>query len=546
LEIDKIKAVIKAKTEEFEPLFRRMDGDYTKRWLGKRTVFPKKRINDIEFISNAPRTFCNNVQSILTSAERQIVVTMAEVEGKDKRKDIGKLERLFDFGFERADERLTNLLLPSLQDSSVWHSIVRGRIAARILSTDGEDALFDYSSLDPRWLVYQVGANGFLWTSYTFLKTPEELEDEFGKRVKDKPWYKVWEKPKTTYEVIDYWRREGEGKVSNAVICNDVWLKEPEAYNMQSLPIVVSIVPTSPPVRSVLESGIEDYGESIFAPNRDIDDLQDKMGSTWATHAQVLAVQPLFNYMSVGGDTYDETLIQAGGIANIPKDTNEIVASPLKEISPTLVNLYSVLENRRVSGAMPEIQISNPPQSGTLQALILESSNRVLTPHLRNMENFYAQVCRLVEEQLLSTNLKVNIKAEYEKKYYAVKVTPVDLKRPHITKVKFTARTPWTQLDVAQQAEMLVRLGLPKGWVWENILKIQDATLLNDLLALEIYENSPQGMMKRAVEVLVDKKYYFEARKLAEEMDRMETANAGDNQPTPVSEREVPPPVGAV
>ena len=114
------------------------------------------------------------------------------------------------------------------------------------------------------------------------------------------------------------------------------------------------------------------------------------------------------------------------------------------------------------------------------------------------------------------------------------------MKRAHIIKVEFTARTPWSQLDVAQIAQMLKGLGLPDEWIWENILKIQDPKLISDLLALEIYEHSPQGMMKRAVDVLMDRGYIFEAQRLIKQMDIMEQQQAIGGE-APTAEAEIPP-----
>ena len=146
--------------------------------------------------------------------------------------------------------------------------------------------------------------------------------------------------------------------------------------------------------------------------------------------------------------------------------------------------------------------------------------------------------------------MKVAIKGERRSKYYETQVTPIDLKKPHIIKVEFTAFSPWTRMDTAQVAQMLEALGLPKVWIWENILKIQDPKLLQDLLALEVYEHSPEGMMKRAVEVLMDRGYVFEAQKLIDQMSRLEAqeqmmAEEGVTPPEETRPPVMPPEGGA-
>ena len=243
METEDITKSVSERTKELQPRFDRMDDDFN-RWDMHRPksevfseyvgeVFTPTRDTDIEVRSNAPRTFSDDVQSILSSSERQIIVRMAETQGEDKREQMGKLERLLEFAFQKADERLINLLHPTFKESSVWYSIVRGWIAGRFLVyRGGKDIVFDFLPYDPRWLVYQLGANGISWSAYTTSYSPEELEDEYGKDVTEPPWYKPWEKSKESYDVIDYWKNLGEGKVINAILCNKTWLKKPEEYNM--------------------------------------------------------------------------------------------------------------------------------------------------------------------------------------------------------------------------------------------------------------------------------------------------------------------------
>ncbi len=286
------------------------------------------------------------------------------------------------------------------------------------------------------------------------------------------------------------------------------------------------------------------------------DDLINELGSVWASHAKRLAEQPIINYRGTNGVPLKDTLHYAGGIIDLVDGENRLEPVPMKEISPTLVNFFNLLDSMRVRGSKPDLDIRTPAQSGTLQALVLEESNRVHNPHLRNLETFYANSCRLIKEQLLAGGIdkevkKVSFNSIQKRKLVKTKITPVDLKKPHIIKVEFTARNAYMQAEAAQQADMLIRLGLPRVWVWESVLKIQDPKLMQDLMALEAYEFSPDGMQKRAIEVLMDRGYVFEATKLAEQMDRTDRMAAQEEQQaqTPQGESEgepVPPEVGGI
>jgi len=549
-DIAAIKSAIKKRNDDLKDRFDRMERDF-ERWnldsLKKKGSFEyqisqKSRDTDIEVISNAPRTFADKVQAVLTSADRQIIVRMAEAEGEDKREDIGKLERLLEFAFEKADERLIRILQPPLMDSLVWYSIVRGWVAARILVyKDGDDVIFDLFPLDPRWLTYQTSANGLLWVAYTISKSPEELEDEYGKITKKPPWYKPWEKSAKSYDEVDYWRYEGKGKIINGIFCENEWLKEPEIHEMLSMPILINPVATRPPIRG--EDTAEGYGESIYAPNRDIYDLLNKLGTMWASHANLLYKQPTINFYDESGIELKSTAYLAEAVVNLPLNHNKLEPSPMKEISPTLVNLFGEIDRWKTQGSMPDIDIGSPPPSGTLYNLIQEASNKVFNPQLRNLSTFYADICRLVEEQILTSKLKVNVKTELEKKYYETKITPVDLKKPHIIKVEFTAKTPWSQLDTYQVANMAKALGLPDGFIHEHILKLPDPKGLGDLSAIEMAEHSPKLALVRAIKALIEKGRADEAMQLVRDLynlemsEQMEIQNAGMEQsqaePTP-------------
>ena len=538
--MDDIENIIKkviARAGELKDRTDRMDKDFA-RWnirpQGRKTRISStgtsfveavtKRGSEIEITANSPRTFCDDVQAQLTGSERQISIHMLEEEGEDVRDECGKLERLLEFGFEKADDRLVAVLQPPLFDSLVWFSIVRGWIGGRFnVYKQGkgseQNVVFDYLPYDPRWLTYGLGANGLLWTDYVTTDTAEALEDQWGKSVQNKvPWYKPWSKPKNSYEIHDHWHFEKPGKVSNGVYCGDMWLKEPKTYQMDRIPVLISPVPTRPPVRSGDADHEEGYGESILAPNREIDDLINEIGSMWASHANLLYKQPVINYYGPQGVELDKTVFFSDAVLNLPEGQNKLDTTPVKEISPTMVNLFTWLDRMRIKGSKPDIDIGSPPPSGTLYNLIQETSNRILNPQLRNLNRFYTNICQLVESQLVSGNIPVDVRTELDKKLYQAKVKPVDIKRTHIIKVEFTARTPWSQLDTYQVADMAKRLGLPDGFIHEHILRLPDPKSLSDMAAIEMAEHSPKLAMLRAIVALIKRGRQEEAEQLIRDM----------------------------
>ncbi len=473
---------------------------------------------DMTIISNSLRTFADEVHSKLASAEMQIAVRMAEAEGGDKRDDVGKLERLLQFAFEKGDERLISMLLPPLRDFTIWCASIRGWVAGRYLVyKSGDKVVFDLMPWDPRWVTYEVGKDGFLWVAYTTFRSKEGLKYEYKKEGSQSDGSQYENK------VIDFWEFVTPEKTRNSVIYNQEFVKKPKTYKM-SMPVIVMPVATRPPVTG-LGSELGGYGESIFASIRGMNKSRNEFASIIATHAKILAKQPLLHYHDAGVAEIKSTVQYADGVLNLIKGKQEIQPTPMKEMSPTVVQIFNWMEERVERGSLPYTRVNAPqPQSGTLEGMVQEARNIVFNPQLRLLGTYFAEICRKLEEQMISQGIEVDVRTIQDNKYFETKITPVDLKKPHIIKVEFTTGTPASQMDKAQQAQMLRDLGLPEEWVWENILKIQDPKMLADLAAIELFEHSPKGAKKKAIEALIRLRGdEVGAESLVRELDREET-----------------------
>jgi len=514
--------------KEFRGRFKRMDDDF-ELW-DMVDVEYEEGPTAINVTSNTPRTFADNVQTKLSAATRDIHIRMAEKEGEDKRDDIARLEMLLDFVLETADKRLTRILMPVLRDYLIWTAMIRGWASARILNyRSGKNVINDYTPLDPRWLVYDVGGEGLSMTSYKTFRTKDDIGKTYGKEAKA-AWWKLFDRERDNLAVTERWWGK-LGEIWNAVVCKDTFLVEPTLWKLPSIPVLIMPISTRPLVITGTESKTERYGDSIYAPNRPIYPLKDKFASMWFTHAKLLYQQPILNYFKPGGQTdLGNTILHPEMIIDIPADTNELRESPLKEISPTLVNAMNLVRMWEEQGSMPALELSSPPASGTALGIIEESRSRVFGPQLRLLDRFYTAICYMIEEQLLYSNIKVDVKSEKEKKYYQTTVTPIDLKKPHIIKVEHTAESQWTKLASYYVAEMARRLGIPEIAVWEHILKWPDPKGLADLAAVEMAEHSPMFAMKRAVETLLKQGRKEDAEQVVRDMQNLEKQEQAEVQ----------------
>lgn len=524
--------------KEFQGRFKRMDEDF-KLWD---MVEVKYEVGPtvINVTSNTPRTFSDNVQTKLSAADRQISIRMAEKEGKDRRDDITKLEMLLEFALDKADERLTrNPDMVILRDYLIWSAMIRGWASARILNYKlGKDVIFDYTPLDPRWLVYDVSGDGLTMTNYKTFRSKGDLGKTYDKEIKG-AWWNPFDREKDSLPVFERWWGK-PGEFWNAVVCKDTFLIEPTLHNLPSIPVLIMPVSTRPLVITGEGSKPERFGDSIYAPNRHIYPLENEFASMWFTHGKLRAKQPLFNYYKAGGKTdLGDLTLHPEMTVDIPEETNRIEPSPLEEISPTVVNAMNLIRMWEEQGSMPALELSSPPPSGTALGIIEEARSRVFGPQLRLLDRFYTAICYIIEEQLLHGNIKVDVKSEKGKKYYQTTVKPIDLKEPHIIKVEHTAETQWTKLASYYVAEMARRLGIPEVAVWEHILKWPDPKGLADQAAVEVAEHSPKFAMKRAVETLLKQGRGEDAELVIQEFnammkqEQMEAQGGQPSGPTP-------------
>ena len=525
MDTDIIKKIEDTETK-FKSYYNKLDEDF-KLWDLEEIEYEVHEIG-INVTTNEPRLFANDVQTDLSAAEMQIVVRTLEEAKEEEREKAGKIERLFDFLLSLADERLISLLLPPLKESLIWLFLIRGAAGARILNYIEDGKLIpNYMALDPRWLTYEVGGSGLSWIANKVFKTKTQLDDEWGHTPKGAPFYKPWVRDRELYPVYDYWEVVN-GKVSNTIFCEKEAIHQEIYKNLTSLPFLFMPVTSRMPVVTEGSSENSRYGESIYAAQRGMYKLASQLSTTWATHAKILSKQPLFNYIDDDSLRLDSTVLFAEGVLNLVRGKQQILPSPLREISPTLVNLVGWVEDKIGRGQTPQLKLGSPPPSGTALNLYREAGNRIYNPQVRILSHFYAGICRMIEEQLKAGGVggekikKIKVDTEKEGKYWTYNMTPMDLKKPHIIKVEFTVRTPWSQLDVAQQADMLRRLGLPDRWIWEFILKVPDPKLLEELAVLEMAEKSPMLAMKKAVEILMKYGRKDDAEALVREMDRLE------------------------
>ena len=468
------------------------------------------------FVSPSPRAFADLIHSRVTASERQITVR-AQGGNKGGDRDLARdLELLVAYALEKNDERLTmELNYPPLLDYLVWSGMIRGIFCVRTLVKEGEDgrSSFDFMPLDPRYVKYEMGSKGKLWISSSTFRSAAAIKDEYGKDAADED----------NNEVHDVWKVTEPGKkVKNYIIHNRELMEDAIEYDLPTIPVLYLTVPGVPPIKSLREL-VNKHGTSIYAGAREIFRFENELISMWASHAELLFRQPLLNYFGTEGKELSTTAYFQSAVMNLPMGQNKLEPAPVKDISPTIVNLIGLIGSLRQRITAPDIEygeLKNFPLSGTAINELQSAREKSQGPILRGLKYLYTGIANQIEQQIKNSGMKTAIEAEVNREYYASEIEPVILDTPHITRVEFVVRTAWNQLDTYQVADMAQRLGLPDEFIWEYILKVPDPKGMKELGMVEDAEHSPILRVLGAIKKLIEDGREGEAKAVGEDFRR--------------------------
>ena len=471
--IEDIKTKVTAKELELNALYNRMDSDFDL-WNIKKRVFDNHTMA-INITSNDPRSLVDKMQSRIAGSQRRIQVKFPEplVSPEDTSVANG-IERLFHYGFTQADLRLRKRLLSNLNDSLTWFSLVRGVIAVRVLVYPDKDGnvIFDYMPLDPRFLTYSVDNEGLSWVGYKTFRSKDSLKGEYGVDLSEPSQGRG-------IEVLDYWDRE-----VNAVMTQNEELKAPKKHNLNGVPVVIIPVAMRPRIADMEGIMIEGYGESVYAPNRLEYEQCDRLASILATHANLLAKQPIVNYWDPNtlGPNGQPVMLETpayipGAIINLP-NTHRLDRLPTPDIPKSLDIAIGQSRARIQRASFTDIEYGQLSfqLSGTALGMLRDDMDKLFGPRIRALSHANTDLCWMVRQQIIDQGLTVPVKVMEKDEYHSYEVTPEDLAQDYYLDVMFSSRKPWEELEVYQIIEMATKLGiLSTATAREEIAKIPDA-----------------------------------------------------------------------
>lgn len=412
--IRKITERIDSKEKAFQPLWKRMDSDYSLWRLDSFRPHPSEGIADEDvYTSNAPRTLQETLGGFVSTAHR--VVRVDNDAEQDEARDVNNnTERLGIGMLTLADELITESTLPGLQEQLGWLATTRGGwAAAKALLTKPEitgETEVDITPLDPRHLVFQKGRRGLIWAAYITRRTRADIHDEYPDFTFEDTAEEEGPEENRQEKVVDYYfRRESPAyrafiklppelrvgldgqpmpvpqrwRFMNGVIVDEQWAKRSADTFATQFPIIIRAVGYNPGVANFdiarttgtneAIAGMEDVGDSVFASNRGVYAATSRF-LTYILDLTAKNRDGTYKVFSPGGvKTLDEigNPAEKGTEIDLDKDTEDVVLLERPQLAPDGQTGLAFFVEEEVDGGVP------PQTSGLLPSAA--TSGRALT-----------------------------------------------------------------------------------------------------------------------------------------------------------------------
>lgn len=479
---DEIIKMVDNHEEQTEPLRARMERDYDLLTLldvpdpdGYRT-----------YVSSQPLTYLEKLVSWLVNSK--LIIRFAY--GKSprvEREQLDAAERFLYGVFHQADERLERMLLLPMRDQLAWYICARGMHAGRAVLVKDEDdgeTYVDITPWDPLHVYWGLGKNGLAWVCHRAMKTPEEIEAEYGLVIEGNQ-----QEGLNVYDWYD--------DTFNTVVVDNEWAKEPLPHGHHRVPAHLGFVGPTPLVRRRTANSLDtiaDYGESIFKANREI---YETFNFTMATMKYLVGLtrKRAFTLTSADGSkTLDDNPFQEG--TEVPlSERDKIELLPLLEMSKDTGAFLQIVSSELQRGSLPYTAYGELAfaLSGYAIKLLSQAIDMPLAPRLKAMRQAYSQISMLLLDQYVLGNYEPMQLAGRgnNRRWFDERIVPEQLIAVGVPEIRLIPDIPQDEMAKLQMAQ-LAREGqpplLPDIAIWDDILELEDADLVSDQIKEQLAE----------------------------------------------------------
>ena len=451
------------------------------------------------FTTNEAGAFMRKIVAILAGAQLLIHVPYGKAQKEQRAKH--NLKELFaKGGLTQSDDLLEMMVEPSLLRQLSWFAPNRGWLTTRALLVNTEDGqtLATARPWDPRNVYWEVARGGLLWVVHKNTRTASQVLNDYPRASLS---VDEGDAPVVVYDMYSV--------TKNAVFTADGFLKRWQRHGSPRLPVIITPVPTQPPIwaptsltnEQGMPDTVDDYGESIFATNRA---LYNSMNEAMSITLELLsrAREPSSVVFSDEEDTeLKEDPNRRGGVHYLGLE-NKFQQVPPPETTKDAVQFLQMLTGMLQRGALPysaygELSFAI---SGYAITQLNQQMLTVIGPQADAVARNVRGVLDLWTDQFQSGAFNpMTVRGMGRNKDYLQEtIMPGQIANLPPFTVELVPQLP--QDDISRlQAASAARAGdrpfLPDRWLLDNFLKVPDADTILQELKVQTAENAAPGAL---------------------------------------------------
>lgn len=451
--------------------------------LGSEGANKNRPLPGMTFVTgNKPQIWANHCMSLLTSNDP--VVTFVKRDANIQDKDIEMLRNWWNTIFYLANEEAEGKAKLPINSHMAWNVVLTDCIVPRaIIDNSGDKVRYDIQIAETTSVCWAKGKNGFNWVAFRFLRSKEEILDEYpafkinGEETEETHW---WGKIDNKVAEIVFIDKEAVAD-ENGEVARD-W-----SGSMDTIPCIVSPVLLNPNIR--IKGTLQTSGASVFWGIRDQFDELNRAKSIKATLLMREAC-PALKHQSL-----DSTGAAGSQLAGYPANGAIVEMGNAKEdVSPIFSNTPTALSTAQVydedvtsqveQGSAPEIAYGGQEYGGMPTSLWDRRSyqmGKVLTPRRKAMEIAYKGIFNSMFDQFIKMGLSLQV--ESNEGLIDQTVTAEELaKLKGKFRVSFSVTSVEPTGDILKFQKKLAadQAGVDPDWSDENILNYENMTEIRE------------------------------------------------------------------
>jgi len=463
-DLDAIIEKVEKRKRQLQPLFQKDKENYDL-WVGKEVKFDTHpmaiNVNGTEMTAMGRRVLASLVRSKLDIH----VLPPGPHPNPEAVNQANDEERMYYYGFEKADERLMLLGESPLLSSMAWQAIVLGRIAVRVFvyKKDGK-IVWDYLPMIPSLLTFEFDSEGLSYYRYETFRSPAAIKSEYNKDVTEQSEGKG-------VSVSDYWDRKHNVRYLTKEKDTLKTIKNP----FGEVPAIIQPVTLGP--KAITDEGIDitAWGQSIYdhvkTPFRTLNMLR----SIVATQAHLNAKAPLdVSYEDSSNLEEEHFDYYPGAILKHPK-SEEIKSLEIKDIPPSILTMMGDIKKGIEQATYVELSPDAPGHSGSALKILRQDMQDVLFPRGHAINNTNTRICKMVKNQITVQGLEIPVQTVVNDNYSVYDMKPNMLENDFYVGAELVRQDVYDEVEMLQEAQMYQdNKWMSRESIMEKILKLQD------------------------------------------------------------------------